>query len=191
MSWLARWDSDRYLRNTFILANSYVKPDATIFLGDLFDEGLKSTNEQVRRYYNRFNSIFQCEKMYKQNGIKQIYISGDNDVGGEYSGDRNDNLASRFESYFGSMIDIIPFNSFINFIKLDLDYTVSFYNSVKRNYLLSLFNKLDKKDQSNKFNVVLNHISMLARNKHELNAVSILFYIIKSIKLLLMWFILI
>jgi len=38
-SWAARWDSDRYLRNTFILANSYIKPNSTIFLGDLFDEG--------------------------------------------------------------------------------------------------------------------------------------------------------
>ena len=38
-SWVARWDSDRYLRNTFLLANSYIKPNSTIFLGDLFDEG--------------------------------------------------------------------------------------------------------------------------------------------------------
>jgi hypothetical protein len=43
-SWLARWDSDRYLRNTFILANSYVRPNATIYLGDLFDEGTRFIN---------------------------------------------------------------------------------------------------------------------------------------------------
>ena len=36
---IARWDSDNYLRNTYLLANSYVKPNATIYLGDLFDEG--------------------------------------------------------------------------------------------------------------------------------------------------------
>ena len=46
-SWAARWDCDRYLRNTYLLANAYVKPNSTIYLGDLFDEG----NVSFKAYY--------------------------------------------------------------------------------------------------------------------------------------------
>lgn len=35
----AIWDSDRYLSKTFSFVNWYVKPNSTLFLGDLFDEG--------------------------------------------------------------------------------------------------------------------------------------------------------
>lgn len=65
---LARWDSDRYLRATFALANSYVKPDATVYLGDLFDEGLKSSNGQFERYFERFKAIFKFDRMEKTFG---------------------------------------------------------------------------------------------------------------------------
>ena len=34
-----RWDSDRYLRNTFSWVTGYYKLDAIVFLGDLLDEG--------------------------------------------------------------------------------------------------------------------------------------------------------
>lgn len=115
---LARWDSDRYLRSNYILANSYVKPDATLYLGDLFDEGLKSSDEQIARYFERFQAIFECERMQKQKKIKQYFISGDNDIGGEYYGDRNDYLAERFERYFGEIIQVLELNSFVNLVKL-------------------------------------------------------------------------
>lgn len=68
-SHLARWDSDRYLRSTFALANSYVQPDATVYLGDLFDEGLKSNDAQYERYFQRFRSIFRYEYMEKTFGM--------------------------------------------------------------------------------------------------------------------------
>lgn len=129
-------------------------------------------------------------------GIKQIFISGDNDIGGEYFGDRNDYLAERFERYFGPMVDFFSLNSFIDVVKLDLDYTVSFYNRVKRSYLLNLqseyeASKLDgklarddgnndddeneehRKSMNDKFTVVLNHMSLLRKNPQELNAVSV------------------
>ena len=60
--WLARWDSDRYLHNTYMLANSYVQPDVVAFLGDLFDEGLKANDEQYARYFSRFQAVFQLGK---------------------------------------------------------------------------------------------------------------------------------
>lgn len=173
LSWIARWDSDRYLRSTFVLANSYTKPDATLFLGDLFDEGLKSDDAQFDRYFKRFSSIFKCEQMEKKFGIRQIFIPGDNDIGGEYVGDRDDRLAARFEKYFGTTVDLIEFGSFLEFIKLDLDYTVSFYDKVKRSYVLNLLAENARKARANrdKYTVILNHMTMLRRHSHELNAV--------------------
>ena len=179
--WIARWDSDRYLRNTFLLAESYTKPDVIIYLGDLFDEGLKSSDAQFDRYFNRFNSIFRTEKLAKKNGIKHVYISGDNDVGGEYFNDRNDRLGERFEKYFGPMVDVINLNKFTELVKLDLDYTISFYNSVKRNYLLNILNSKERikemtTNNNKKFTIILNHMSLLYKNKQEINAVIFYFF---------------
>ena len=168
-SHLARWDSDRYLRATFTLANSHSRPDATLYLGDLFDEGLKSTDPQYDRYFTRFKSIFKYDQMERTFGTKQIFIAGDNDIGGEYFGDRNDELGERFERYFGPLVDVLKLTPSIEIIKLDLDYTVSFYNQVKRRYLLSL---LDEKPDNEKYTIILNHMSLIRKNPQELNALN-------------------
>lgn len=177
IGWLARWDADRYLKSSFVLANSYLKPDATIFLGDLFDEGLKANDDQMDRYFERFESIFHSRKMAKKFGIKQFYISGDNDVGGEYFGDRNNRLVKRFEKYFGPNVDMFKFNSFINFIRLDLDYTGSFYFGNKRKYVRSLIEKNIDTDaqveQKDKYTIILNHLSLMRTDPKQLNDVII------------------
>ena len=201
--WLARWDSDRYLKSTFLLANNYVKPDATLFLGDLFDEGLKASDQQYKRYFDRFNAIFQCEKQSKLNGVTQLFIPGDNDIGGEYFNDRNALLARRFETFFGGdLVDVDKIKSFIDIIKLDLDYTSSYYDKIKREKLrnkLSRSNTFSSASASsaasvsessepqktapiqitspNVFTVILNHVSIVERNKDELNMVYCLLYI--------------
>ena len=92
----------RYLANTFSRANDYVKPDEILFLGDIFDEGLSATDEEFNRYFNRFNAIFQ----YKNRENKSIVIPGDNDVGGEYYGDKKPYQRKRFSRYFGRMIQL-------------------------------------------------------------------------------------
>lgn len=75
------------------------------------------------------------------------------------------------------MIDVIKLTPSIEVIKLDIDYTVSFYNQVKRNYLLGLLNDYSKSPDTssannNKFTIVLNHVSLIRKNPQELNAVS-------------------
>jgi hypothetical protein len=179
ISWIARWDSDRYLRSSFILANSYVKPDAVLYLGDLFDEGLKSSNQQYERYFNRFKTIFRLDKPATTGNAKQIFLAGDNDIGGEYMGDRNERLEDRYETYFGPMIDVIKLSKMTEFVKLDLDYTVSFYNRLKRGYVLDLLQRSQKLEAnmtgmpSEKFTIILNHQSLVRKTKEELNAVKI------------------
>lgn len=74
------------------------------------------------------------------------------------------------------MIDVIKLTPSIEVIKLDIDYTVSFYNQLKRNYLLGLLNDYSKSPETsssnNKFTIVLNHVSLIRKNPQELNAVS-------------------
>lgn len=131
--------------------------------------GLKSTDEQYKRYFERFNYIYQCEKM-KKNGIQQIYISGDNDIGGEYIGDRTVGLQKRFESYFGKIVDAFKLTDYIKLFKLDIDNTHSYYEGKKRKKVSKFYNDLKKKESnqnSAQFSVVVNHMSLLMRSETE------------------------
>ncbi|VDO87096.1 unnamed protein product [Heligmosomoides polygyrus] len=73
---LTRWDSDRFLSKGFSQALSATNPDLIVFLGDLFDEGLEANDAELEWTLSRFNAIFESN-------IPKIFISGDNDVGGE------------------------------------------------------------------------------------------------------------
>lgn len=55
---LTRWDSDRYLFNTYGRALQYTNPDYVIFMGDLMDEGSLADQSTFERYLNRFCRIF-------------------------------------------------------------------------------------------------------------------------------------
>ncbi|XGW30844.1 hypothetical protein V3C99_009647 [Haemonchus contortus] len=73
---LTRWDCDRFLSKGFSHAVSATNPDLIIFLGDLFDEGVEASDTEIDWTVDRFKAIFDSK-------IPTIYISGDNDVGGE------------------------------------------------------------------------------------------------------------
>lgn len=55
---LSRWDSDRYLFNTYGRAVQHVNPDNVVFLGDLMDEGSLADQNAFERYLYRFSKIF-------------------------------------------------------------------------------------------------------------------------------------
>lgn len=76
--WIARWDSDSYLANGYSYAKWRFRPNAIIFLGDLFDEGLESNDDEWQETYERFTTIYPNDS-----GDNYIYIAGDNDIGGE------------------------------------------------------------------------------------------------------------
>lgn len=57
-SLLARWDSDRYLFNTYGRALQHVNPENVIFLGDLMNEGSLADQKTFERYLQRFCKIF-------------------------------------------------------------------------------------------------------------------------------------
>uniref|UniRef100_A0A1B6LVI1 Calcineurin-like phosphoesterase domain-containing protein n=1 Tax=Graphocephala atropunctata TaxID=36148 RepID=A0A1B6LVI1_9HEMI len=96
--WIARWDNDRYLRQSYAAALRHVQPDLIIFLGDLMDEGSLASDEEYQRYFLRFKEIFQID--YTP-GNKTVFAPGDNDIGGE---DElvTDKKVNRFKQHFAS-----------------------------------------------------------------------------------------
>ena len=77
-SWIAQWDSDRYLKKSFSRALDHSQPHVVAFLGDLMDEGHIATAEDFKGYKRRLDSIFEMPEH-----IMKIYLPGDNDIGGE------------------------------------------------------------------------------------------------------------
>ncbi|KAK3091911.1 hypothetical protein FSP39_023647 [Pinctada imbricata] len=111
---ITRWDSDRFLSQTFWLAMSHTKPDAVIYLGDLMDEGSKASKEDYKYCYYRFHQIFALAQK-----LKNIYIPGDNDVGGEGRDFRTEEKVKRFELHFEELKGVSN-HKFIDYVKLDI-----------------------------------------------------------------------
>ncbi|CAF4486561.1 unnamed protein product [Rotaria sp. Silwood2] len=151
---ITRKDADRYLAKTFSQVNQYIKPDWIIFLGDIFDEGLSATDDEFKRYFDRFDSIFQ----YENREQKFIVIPGDNDVGGEYYGDKQPILRQRFRNYFGRTIALYRQND-IEYLKLDID-MLETYMDDKRDAIME---QTQNRPLSSIFRIVLNHWPLLTR----------------------------
>ncbi|XP_041974081.1 uncharacterized protein LOC121729585 [Aricia agestis] len=84
---LFNWDCDRYLRSTFSVVLKHFQPDVLVFLGDLMDEGSISSMIQFHNYVKRLSNIFD---VYYP--IVQIWLPGDNDIGGENEPIRKDKV---------------------------------------------------------------------------------------------------
>uniref|UniRef100_A0A0K0DF53 Metallophos domain-containing protein n=1 Tax=Angiostrongylus cantonensis TaxID=6313 RepID=A0A0K0DF53_ANGCA len=89
---LTRWDCDRFLSKGFSYALSATNPDVIVFLGDLFDEGVEASESEIEWTLSRFRNIFNSQ-------FPKIFISGDNDVGGEMEPVQSV-LTTRFRSTF-------------------------------------------------------------------------------------------
>ena len=64
----------------FVSANQLLNPEVVFFLGDLFDEGKWSGNEEFKSTVERFHSLFPFEN--KEN---KIVVIGNHDVGFHYA----------------------------------------------------------------------------------------------------------
>ncbi|CAF0888469.1 unnamed protein product [Rotaria sordida] len=152
---ITRKDADRYLAKTFSQVNQYIKPDWILFLGDIFDEGLSATDDEFKRYFDRFDSIFQ----YENREQKCIVIPGDNDVGGEYYGDKQPILRQRFRNYFGRTIALHRQNN-IEYLKLDIDMFESYIDDKRA----AIMEQTQNRPLSSIFRIVLNHWPLLTRS---------------------------
>ena len=86
----------RYLRCTFRAAADAFDPHVVVFLGDLFDEGSAATDKEFESYVQRLTKVFRAQKT----GVHHVYVSGDNDVGGEGVDKRTAEKTERFRRVF-------------------------------------------------------------------------------------------
>ncbi|KAL3284585.1 hypothetical protein HHI36_018742 [Cryptolaemus montrouzieri] len=112
LSSLAQYDSDSFLKRTYLHAVNFVKPDITIFLGDLMDEGSTATNEEYNEYLTRFFDIFP-----KSGNTKQIWLPGDNDIGGEGFDRVTPLKMQRYQEAF-DQADVLNFSR-VTFVKVN------------------------------------------------------------------------
>ncbi|XP_050435662.1 uncharacterized protein LOC126842649 [Adelges cooleyi] len=98
---LTRWDSDRYLFNTYGRAFQHVRPDNVVFMGDLMDEGSLADQQCFERYLYRFCKIFFLKNSPPIASQNVIFIPGDNDIGGEEEIVIREKV-DRFNAHFGS-----------------------------------------------------------------------------------------
>uniref|UniRef100_A0AC35GQN5 Uncharacterized protein n=1 Tax=Panagrolaimus sp. PS1159 TaxID=55785 RepID=A0AC35GQN5_9BILA len=98
---IARWDSDRYVKNGFDAAIASAQP---FFLGDLFDEGVIMSSQEFKWTFERFEKILHISKIFLLfisqefkwtferfenifshiKNIPTIYVPCDNDIGGDF-----------------------------------------------------------------------------------------------------------
>ncbi|CAJ0602647.1 unnamed protein product [Cylicocyclus nassatus] len=146
---VTRWDSDRYLSKGFSHALAATKPDLIIFLGDLFDEGVEASETEIDWTTTRFFNIFDTN-------IPKIYISGDNDVGGE--GDPvQSHLTTRFKRIFNS--------TFPHGHPLFDRLTISEVNLMNGEVVDHLF-----ASSTPKLSVILSHVAFSTFSYHESNS---------------------
>jgi ethanolamine phosphate phosphodiesterase len=128
--------TDLYLHRSYSLLQDSLRPDATLFLGDLFDGGREwgtgdstSPEERYRKYgkkfwlkeYIRFSNIF-LRSWYKGSSVSSeeptgrrltASLPGNHDLG--FAAGIQMPVKERFEAYFGpgNRIDIIGNHSFV------------------------------------------------------------------------------
>lgn len=108
---LSIWDSDRYLSKTYSHAYKFTQPDVVIFLGDLLDEGSTATDKEFYSYVERFYNIFQ------KDDVQNVWIPGDNDIGGESADYITPHKIDRFNKAFPQ--DNIILYKNIRFLKIN------------------------------------------------------------------------
>ncbi|XP_074648729.1 metallophosphoesterase 1 homolog [Tubulanus polymorphus] len=154
---ITRYDSDRYMRRTFQSSISYVKPDVVVFLGDLLDEGSISSDQQYQIYVDRFRQVFH--EAY-QTKFEPVFISGDNDVGGEGSDPMTTSKVQRFEKYFPSKR--VKTAKFVDIIDANIDLN-KFATEIKKD-LKNVATQTDDKQ----LKIVINHSGILYRERYVL-----------------------
>lgn len=95
--WFDKLRREWQMERAFQTAVSYFKPDVVFLLGDLFDEGLKCSDEEWDQYIQRFH------RMFRHSAHTKFYVVvGNHDIGfhSEASGDQH--LFQRFSAEFDS-----------------------------------------------------------------------------------------
>ncbi|KAL5579428.1 hypothetical protein UlMin_011870 [Ulmus minor] len=93
--------TDLYMRRAFLASILPHKPDVILFLGDHFDGGPFLSDEEWQESLSRFNHIFALDKQGKHRDIQVYYLSGNHDIGYEFTHSRRPEVVNRYEKAFG------------------------------------------------------------------------------------------
>lgn len=154
IDWIAVFDSDRYIKRTFTRAFNYVKPDVTVFLGDLMDQAYMASHSEYVSYINRLQNIFELSRLSRQNKI--VICPGDNDVGG-IDEDLKPSSVYRFDKTFNLTVD----STIIDFIE--------FCNANLMTFQL----QPSKKINEDFLRIALSHVPLVPKKSYFLNEVSV------------------
>jgi hypothetical protein len=107
--WLDKLRREWQMYRSFQTAITLLSPKAVFFLGDLFDEGQWSSDEEYSTYMNRFNSLFHAD------GVARFVIVGNHDIGFHYAivPHRLDRFAASFA--MSKAVEVVHFegNAFV------------------------------------------------------------------------------
>ena len=91
--WFDKLRREWQMHRGFQTAQTYFRPEVSIFLGDLFDEGKWCDPDEFDGYVDRFNSLFAVSE-----GQKVFVVVGNHDIGFHYA--VSPYLNKRFEDAF-------------------------------------------------------------------------------------------
>jgi len=160
-----RWDADKYLQFGFFYAVSYVRPDVVVFLGDLLDEGSIASDDEYMSYIHRFYHVFRMPP-----AVSSIFISGDNDVGGEGFDAKLQHKVDRFSKHFedsktGNYTMGVSSIKHIDFQKISVDYGEQILHSK-----IEMFSDMRAHCKA-RFRIMCNHMPLLNRLSFEVSKI--------------------
>lgn len=142
---IAIHDSDKFLKKSFIQALHFAQPNVICFMGDLMDEGSIANESEFKRYVERFHHIYKTP-----DSVQNIYIPGDNDIGGERTDYVSAFKVNRFREAYNET-DVTVVRNQYRFLNVNLmthKYPESIENtSTSSNHMM---------------NIILSHISILS-----------------------------
>ena len=152
-----RWDADKYLQFGFFYAVSYVRPDVVVFLGDLLDEGSIASDDEYMTYVHRFRKVFRTPP-----AVRSVFISGDNDVGGEGFDAKLQHKVDRFWKHFehseaGNYTMSVSSIKHVDFQKISVDYGEHILQSK-----MDMFSDIRSHCKA-RFRITCNHMPLLNR----------------------------
>lgn len=152
-----RWDADKYLQFGFFYTVGYVRPDVVVFLGDLLDEGSIASDDEYMSYIYRFRNVFRMPP-----AVSSVFISGDNDVGGEGFDAKLQQKVDRFAKHFelstsGNYTMGVSSIKHVDFQKISVDYGEHILQSKT-----DLFSDIRAHSKA-RFRIICNHMPLLNR----------------------------
>ncbi|CAL4078971.1 unnamed protein product [Meganyctiphanes norvegica] len=143
---ITTWDSDRFVQRGLQFAIWKTRPDVVVFLGDLLDQGSKSTDDEFFSLAKHFKNVMRIPDYVKE----IIFVPGDNDIGGEGSDSVTKHKIQRFFNAFNQ--STVTSLDFINFKQV---------NAMDDSELSKdlLIQDTDKDD--GKIKVILSHMPLL------------------------------